>query len=156
MQKVRTFPGRVLHTVYFQRQRIQPTTRSHTRKSTLTTMDFGMEFLRSWWRYQMETFSALLAICEFPAQRPVTRSFDVFFDLRLNKRLSKQWWGWWFVTLSRPLLRHRNESRPLINFTQQHKMHDMFWPIFDQCDNVSWCDALIIPPRGIHHITVTS
>ena len=27
---------------------------------------------------------------EFPAQRPVTRSFDVFFDLRLNKRLSKQ------------------------------------------------------------------
>ena len=46
----------------------------------------------------METFSALLAICvgnspvsgEFPAQRPVTRSFDVFFDLRLNKRLNKQ------------------------------------------------------------------
>ena len=28
---------------------------------------------------------------EFPAQRAVTRSFDVFFDLRLNKRLSKQW-----------------------------------------------------------------
>ena len=47
---------------------------------------------------QMETFSALLAICagnspvpgEYPAQRPVTRSFDVFFDLRLNKPLSKQ------------------------------------------------------------------
>ena len=46
----------------------------------------------------METFSALLAICagnspvtgEFPAQRPVTLSFDVFFDLRPNKRLSKQ------------------------------------------------------------------
>ena len=55
----------------------------------------------SWWRHQMETFSALLAICagsspvpaEFPGQRPVTRSFDVFFDLRLNKRLSKQWWA---------------------------------------------------------------
>ena len=28
---------------------------------------------------------------EFPTQRPLTRSFDVFFDLRLNKRLSKQW-----------------------------------------------------------------
>ena len=49
----------------------------------------------------METFSALLAICagnspvpgEFPAQRPVTRSFDAFFDVGLNKRLSKQWWG---------------------------------------------------------------
>ena len=57
----------------------------------------------------METFSALLATCagnlpvpgEFPAQRPVTRSFDVFFDLRLNKRPSKQWQGWWFETLSR-------------------------------------------------------
>ena len=51
---------------------------------------------RSWWRHQMETFSALLAICaenspvpgEFPAQRPVTRSFDVYFDLRPNKGLS--------------------------------------------------------------------
>ena len=51
---------------------------------------------KSWWRHQIETFSALLAICagnspvtgEFPAQRPVTRSFDVFFDLRLNKWLS--------------------------------------------------------------------
>ena len=70
----------------------------------------------SWWRNQMETFSALLAICagnspvpgEFHAQRPVTRSFDVFFDLRLNKRLSKQWWGWWFETPSHPLWRHFN------------------------------------------------
>ena len=37
---------------------------------------------------------------EFPAQRPVTRSFDVFFDLRPNERLSKQPWGWWFETPS--------------------------------------------------------
>ena len=43
----------------------------------------------------METFSVLLALCagnspvtdEFPAQRPVTRSFDVFFDLRRNELL---------------------------------------------------------------------
>ena len=48
---------------------------------------------------------------EFPTQRPVTRSFDAFFDLRLNKRLSKQWWGGWFETLSRPLLRHRNDHK---------------------------------------------
>ena len=68
------------------------------------------------WHHQMETFSALLAICagnspvtgELPAQRPVTRSVDVFFDLRLTKRLSKQWWGWWFETPSCPLWRHRN------------------------------------------------
>ena len=31
-----------------------------------------------------------------PSQRSVTRSFDAFFDPRLNKRLSKQPWGWWF------------------------------------------------------------
>ena len=46
---------------------------------------------------------------DFPTQRPVTRSFDVFFDLRLNKPLSKQSWGWWFQTLSHSLWRHRNE-----------------------------------------------
>ena len=45
---------------------------------------------------------------ELPTRRPVTRSFDVFFDLRLNKRLSKQPWGWWFETLSCPLWRHGN------------------------------------------------
>ena len=46
---------------------------------------------------------------EFPTQRPVTRSFDVFFDLCVNKRLNKQSWGWWFETLSRPFWRHRND-----------------------------------------------
>ena len=53
---------------------------------------------RAWWSLQMELFFALLAICagnspvtgEFPVQRPVTRSYDVFFDLCLNKWLSKQ------------------------------------------------------------------
>ena len=70
----------------------------------------------SWWRHQMETFSALLAICagnspvpgEFRAQRQVTRSFDVFFDLRLNKRLRKQSRGLWFETLSCTLWRQCN------------------------------------------------
>ena len=72
--------------------------------------------LGAWWRHQIETFSALLAICaenspvpgEFSTQRPVTRSFDVYFDLRPNKGLSKQLWGWWFETQSCPLWRHRN------------------------------------------------
>ena len=45
---------------------------------------------------------------EFPAQRPVTRSFDVFFDLRPNKRLSKQPRGWWFDTSSWSLWRQCN------------------------------------------------
>ena len=81
----------------------------------------------SWWRHQMETFSALLAICagnspvhgEFPAQRPVTRSFDVFLNLRLNKRLRKQSWGWWVETLSRPFLRHCNDVK-MPNSTSSH------------------------------------
>ena len=70
----------------------------------------------SWWRHQMETFSALLAICtgnspvsgEFPSQRPVTPGFDVFFDLDLNKRLSKQSKRWWFETQYCSLWRHRS------------------------------------------------
>ena len=79
--------------------------------------------LNPWWRHQIKTFSASLALCvgnspvpgefpagtgEFPAQRPVTRSFDVLLNLRLNKRLSKQSWGWWFEKTSRPFWRHCN------------------------------------------------
>ena len=52
----------------------------------------------SWWRHQMAIFSALPSLCagnssvtgEFSSQRPVTLSFDVLFDLHLNKRLSEQ------------------------------------------------------------------
>ena len=68
----------------------------YTNPSYLSPLDMS-EKNNSWWRHQMETFSALLALCagnspvtsEFPSQRPVTRSSDVFLDLRLNKRLSK-------------------------------------------------------------------
>ena len=76
----------------------------------------GSGFTEEWWRHQMETFFALLALCagnspvtgEFPAQRPVTRSLDVFFDLCLNKRLNKQSRVWWFETPSSQLWRHCN------------------------------------------------
>ena len=72
---------------------------------------------RTWWRHQMETFSALLALYagnspvtgEFPSQRLVTRGFEAFSDLRLNKRLSKQSRRRWFETPSRPFWRHCNE-----------------------------------------------
>ena len=53
----------------------------------------------------METFSALLALCAGISPQ----SFNVFFDLHLNKWLSKQSWGWWFETLSCPLWRHNND-----------------------------------------------
>ena len=83
---------------------------------TENTINDILIFLKAWWRHQMESFSAQLALCagnspatgEFPAQRPVTRSFDVFFYLCLNKRLSKQSWGWWFETPSCSLWRHCN------------------------------------------------
>ena len=65
----------------------------------------------------METFSALLTLCEgkppvsggFPSRRLVTWSFDVFFDLRLNKRLSKQSRRHWNETPPSSLWRHCNE-----------------------------------------------
>ena len=82
---------------------------------------------QSWWRHQMETFSALQTIYagkppvpgEFPAQRPVTRMFDIFFDLRPNKRLSIQWWGWWIETPSRSLWRHCNDTTTWRDFMGQ-------------------------------------
>ena len=71
-----------------------------------------------WWRHQMETLSALLALCvgnspatgELPSQKPVTRSFDIFFDLSLNKRLIKKSRRRWLETPSRSLSRHYNAN----------------------------------------------
>ena len=71
----------------------------------------------AWWRHQMWTFFALLALCagnspvtgEFPAKGLVTLSFDIFFELRRNKRLIQQSKGRWFETPSRSLWRHCNE-----------------------------------------------
>ena len=51
------------------------------------------------------------------AQSPVTRSFDVSFDLCLNKRLGKQSWGWWFKTQSRPLWRQCNVLVKIVVFS---------------------------------------
>ena len=75
----------------------------------------------TWW-HQMETLLLLLAICawnspvtgEFPTQMPMTWSHDVFFDLRLNKQLSKQSWGCWFEMPSHPLWRHCNEGWDMV------------------------------------------
>ena len=76
----------------------------------------------TWRRHQMEIFSALLALCEgnppvtggLPSQRPVTRNFDVSFDLRLNKRLSKQSRRRWFETPLRSLWRVMYALTPLV------------------------------------------
>ena len=65
---------------------------------------------------------------EIPAQRPVTWGFNVFFDLRLNKRLSKHWWGWWFETSSRPLWCHCNAAG--YPFTLQYVWTSPVWLSF--------------------------
>ena len=94
-----------------------------------------MKTQKTWWRHQMETFYALLALCagnsqvtgEFLSQRPVTHSFDIFFDLRLNKRLRKQSRGWWFETPSRSLWRNCNERKSFAHFlgplSMQHQWY---------------------------------
>ena len=55
-----------------------------------------------------------------------------FFDVRLNKRLSKQSWGWWFETLWRPLWRHRNAflSHAYRTFPSKHT--------FCNCKTYAW------------------
>ena len=78
--------------------------------------------LIGWWRHQMGIFSALLNVCDgnppvtggFPPQKSLTRSFDVFFDVRLNTRLSNQAIKTqsrrrWFETLSPSLWRNCND-----------------------------------------------
>ena len=82
--------------------------------------------LLTWWRHQMETFSALLALCagnspvsgEFPAQRPVTRSFDVFFICA--------WRNAWVITYPFP-----NFNQTLVmksNFTKHFVMGVTTYP----------------------------
>ena len=100
----------------------------------------------------METFSALLAIYagnspvtgEFPSQRAVTRSFDVFFDLRLNERLSKQSCGWWSETQSRP---SRPSGGAVMSKTKQNNTVGIFYGPYYIYDflavTVPWVVALM-------------
>ena len=69
-----------------------------------------------------------LVTSEFPTQRPVMWSFDVFFDLRLNKRLSKQSWGWWFEMPLLPLWRHSN-VHPLKSKFLTNKKCSISWEL---------------------------
>ena len=90
----------------------------------MTTMSMATRWHVPWWRHQMETFSALLVRCagnspvtgEFPSQRPVTWSFDVFFDLHPNKRLNKPSRRLWFEMPSHSLWRHCNDRSGTGNF----------------------------------------
>ena len=57
-----------------------------------------------------------------PRTKASDGSVDVFFDLRLNKRLSKQSWGWWSETPSRPLWHHCNDFFHMMQYTDEYSL----------------------------------
>ena len=71
----------------------------------------------------METFSALLALSpvtgEFPAERPVARSFDVFFDLRPNN-------GWVNNREAGDLRRHGAQNDVTVMLSKEILIHQHF------------------------------
>ena len=102
------------------------------------------------WKYFPRNWPFMRGIAgpdEFHTQRSVTRSFDVFFDLRLNKRLRKQPWGWWFETPLLSLwrqcnalmiLKHRIATFQHLNtadhlWYEEPHLTNMFWATFCRC-----------------------
>ena len=115
----------------------------------------------SWWRHEMETFSALLALCvgnspvtgEFPSQRPMTQSFDVVFDLHPNKSLSKQSRHRWFETPSPSLWRHCNASEGCQRAVKMIISTCMLRQLSGQCQQLEpfYCQRLGKPTSGLWH-----
>ena len=80
----------------------------HTHWSSSQVQAPGASVIYSWWGNIFVLLAICEVTCEFPSQRPVTRSFDIIFDLCLNKRLSKQPRLRWFEAPPRPFCRHCN------------------------------------------------
>ena len=99
-------------------------------RGTLTGIHVGADdfvfFFLIWhddvikWKHFPSSWPFVQVTDEFPAQRPVTRSVDVFFDLRVNRQLSKEWRRWWFETLPRSLWRDCN-----LDINSISKKHDV-------------------------------
>ena len=88
---------------------------------------------------------------EFPLQRPVTRSFDVFANLSLNKRLSKQSWCWWFETPWPPLWLQSNG--PVIQVSYLPVAEVLNFKTFVQFNNVlhnAWVGWVLSNPCKYH------
>ena len=117
-------------------------------ETTAPTLLIGQR-VGSWWRHQIETFSRYWPFvwANHRAQRPVTRSFDVSFDLRLNKRLRKLSWRWWFEALSRPLWRHCNVSCTQVRVIEQveHLLDDDSLDLRKFHSDCKWaCPGLLV------------
>ena len=90
----------------------------------------------AWWRLQLEIFSALLLLScgEFtvhwwiPLTKASDAEFEVFFDLRLNKRLSKQSRCRWFEMAVRSLWRHTNGLSPS-NIHPRVQQHNLYFRV---------------------------
>ena len=87
----------------------------------------------------------------FPSQRPVTWNFDVFFDLCLNKRLSKQSGCWWLEMQWRSLWCHCNELRSLKSLIISHRMYkgllkSWYCPCSNQAASKHVCEKNHINP----------
>ena len=119
-----------------------------------------------WWRHQMETFSTLLAICagnspvtgEFPPQRPVTQSFDVFFDLH-----SDEWFpgwmvpGWKIVPCVRKCKACNKKIRVLMFITTQtakiQNNHSKKLAHYSGCHHYSLSECIIQMRNVVNYIT---
>ena len=104
-------------------------------------MPVGIHRGITWWHHQMEAFSVLLALCVrnppitggFPSESPMTRSFDVFFGVRLNKRLNKQLIHLWFQKVATVYAKRCYKGGHLTPILEFRKL----------CWNPSWCQLRI-------------
>ena len=117
--------------------------------------------VKSWWRHQINIFSALLALCvgnspvigEFPSQRPVRRSFGVLFDLCLNIRLIQQPWRRCFETPSRSLWRHCNVvMENSLKWSLGCDMIIYYWPMGPCRDGCCLTTPVVTGTEYIRHI----
>ena len=107
----------------------------------------GRQEVTDWLQYMMTSSNGNISrvTCplsgEFPAQRPVTRSFDVLFDLRPNKWMKKQSWGCLFQMPSCSLWRHCNDNFQVSKhlfismilssvLPMQHTINHTKWPLW--------------------------
>ena len=100
--------------------------------------------------------SVLLALClqnspvtgEFASQRPVAQSFDVFFDLLLNKRLSKQSRHQWFETPSPSVWHH-------CNVMVSSHLTVYSWQSVHMCYNIKWWNYGLLQIIRVENINKT-